>query len=32
MSYKICEVCGERGIPNENGWIRTLCENCKSKN
>ena len=30
ISYKICEVCGERGNPNDKGWIRTLCEKCKS--
>jgi hypothetical protein len=30
MSYNICEVCGERGVPNKEGWIRTLCEKCKS--
>ena len=29
MSYKICEVCGEKGSSNDQGWIRTLCENCK---
>jgi hypothetical protein len=29
MSYKICEVCGDRGSPNENGWISTLCEGCR---
>lgn len=32
MSYKICEVCGDRGSPNENGWISTLCDSCRSKN
>ena len=26
MSYKICEVCGNKGSPNKNGWIHTLCE------
>ena len=31
MSYKICEVCGNKGKPNKKGWIKTLCENCKSK-
>ena len=29
MSYKICEVCGNRGSPNENGWISTLCDGCR---
>lgn len=32
MSYKICEVCGERGSPNKGGWISTLCNSCRSKN
>ncbi len=31
MSYKICEVCGNKGQPNKGGWITTLCENCKDK-
>lgn len=25
-SYKICEVCGNRGEPNKQGWISTRCE------
>lgn len=25
-SYKICEVCGNKGEPNKQGWISTLCE------
>jgi len=29
MSYKICEVCGDRGSPNENGWISTFCDGCR---
>jgi hypothetical protein len=29
FSYKICEVCGEKGSPNKSGWISTLCEICK---
>jgi hypothetical protein len=29
MSYKICEVCGDRGQPSKIGWIRTLCEQHK---
>jgi hypothetical protein len=29
MSYKICEVCGNKGYPNKNGWIRTLCDTHK---
>lgn len=31
FSYKICEICGEKGQPNKGGWITTLCETCKSK-
>ena len=31
FSYKICEVCGERGSPNKGGWISTLCEKCRNK-
>lgn len=26
MSYKICEVCGNKGEPNKGGWILTLCD------
>lgn len=29
MSYKICEVCGNKGEPNKSGWISTLCESCR---
>jgi hypothetical protein len=31
FSYKLCEVCGDRGSPNDGGWISTLCDNCRSK-
>lgn len=31
FSYKICEVCGNKGQPNENGWISTLCDKCRNK-
>jgi hypothetical protein len=31
FSYKICEDCGERGKPNSNGWIATLCDNCRKE-
>lgn len=31
FSYKICEVCGDRGSPNEGGWITTLCDNCRKQ-
>ena len=30
-SYKICEVCGNAGKPNREGWISTLCDNCRNK-
>jgi NADH pyrophosphatase NudC (nudix superfamily) len=30
-SYKICEVCGNAGKPNREGWFSTLCENCRNK-
>lgn len=29
MSYKICEVCGNKGEPNKDGWISTLCDGCR---
>jgi hypothetical protein len=29
MSYKICEVCGNKGKPNKSGWISTLCDVCR---
>jgi hypothetical protein len=29
MSYKICEVCGNKGKTNKNGWISTLCDGCR---
>jgi hypothetical protein len=29
MSYKICEVCGNKGEPNKGGWISTLCDGCR---
>ena len=32
MSYKICERCGCPGSPNKQGWITTLCDNCRGKN
>lgn len=32
MSYKICEVCGNKGEPNKGGWISTLCESCRVDN
>lgn len=30
-SYKVCEVCGNSGKPNKNGWITTLCDSCRNK-
>ena len=29
MSYKICEVCGNKGKANKSGWIITLCDGCR---
>ena len=29
MSYKVCEVCGNKGEPNKGGWISTLCQECR---
>ena len=29
MSYKLCEVCGNKGQPNKSGWITTLCDGCR---
>lgn len=26
ISYKTCEVCGNKGSPNKGGWISTLCD------
>jgi hypothetical protein len=26
MSYKICDICGNKGEPNKGGWISTRCE------
>jgi len=31
MSYKTCEVCGNKGEPNKGGWIKTLCESCRNE-
>lgn len=30
-SYKVCEVCGNSGKPNKDGWITTLCDSCRNK-
>jgi len=31
FSYKVCEVCGNKGKANKGGWITTLCESCREK-
>ena len=28
-SYRTCEACGRPGKPNKEGWIKTLCNNCR---
>lgn len=25
-SYCVCEICGNKGSPNKDGWISTLCD------
>jgi hypothetical protein len=31
MSYRICEVCGNRGgLSKRDGWYKTLCESCRN--
>jgi hypothetical protein len=30
-SQETCEICGNKGKPNRNGWISTLCKNCRKK-
>lgn len=30
-SYRTCEICGEKGKPNQKGWITTLCNSCREK-
>jgi len=32
MSAYICESCGNPGEPNDSGWIKTLCNSCRSQN
>ena len=29
MSYEICEICGELGKVNIEGWLMTRCERCR---
>lgn len=31
-SYMTCERCGNRGRPNDKGWIATLCTSCRGSN
>ena len=31
FSYKVCEVCGNKGEPNKGGWITTLCDSCRQQ-
>lgn len=31
LSYKTCEMCGNPGEANSDGWITTLCESCRNK-
>ena len=31
FSYQVCETCGQKGKPNKDGWISTLCEECRMK-
>lgn len=28
FSYKLCEVCGNKGKASKNSWIVVLCDNC----
>ena len=30
-SINICEICGKRGKRVDDGWFRTLCEDCRGK-
>ena len=32
MSYKTCEICGNKGYPNKFGWITTLCHKHRNNN
>jgi len=31
MSYRTCEICGNPGKPNSEGWITTLCDKCRAE-
>lgn len=30
-SFKICEICGKPGKTKNEGWLRTLCEECRNE-
>lgn len=30
LSLETCEVCGKPGKPNGEGWITTLCDECRA--
>jgi hypothetical protein len=30
-SFKICEMCGNKGIRRRGGWVRVLCGKCHKK-
>jgi len=30
-SYSVCELCGKPGKPYSDGWIQTLCPDCRRK-
>jgi len=31
QSFTICEYCGKPGRPRDGGWIKTLCDECYSR-
>ncbi len=31
MSYSICENCSNNGSPNGDGWVTTLCPECRNQ-
>ena len=31
MSSRTCETCGNAGTPNEDGWVKTLCQPCRKE-
>lgn len=32
MSFRICEVCGNKGETRDHAWKRTLCDVCEEEN